>query len=235
MKMAAVRERLQVLTGRKKDPFDNFDAIDLMHDKQLKLFILIGNNGKRDNKISPDHPEWIQRIKKLYGKYEIGIHPSYRSNQSIDFVQEEKKKLEGIIDAKISINRQHFLKLELPETYRNLISIDIQEDYSMGYAEVTGFRAGTSFPFYFYDVLNQKATGLKVFPFAIMDRTLKDYLSLDPESAKDKIEQLIKTIKIYGGNLISIWHNDSLGDSGEWAGWAEVYQFLLKEGNKLNE
>jgi len=42
-------------------------------------------------------------------------------------------------------------------------SVKIEEDYSMGYPEVCGFRAGICTPFKFYDLLNETETDLTFF------------------------------------------------------------------------
>ena len=55
---------------------------------------------------------------------------------------------------------------------RILIDAGIAEDYSMGYPDEPGFRAGIARPYYFYDVAEDHQTNLKIFPFQVMDATL---------------------------------------------------------------
>ena len=101
----------------------------------------------------------------------------------------------------------------------------------MGYSEVLGFRAGTCTPFRFYDLELETSTDLMVYPFALMDRTLNDYLSLSPDEAIKRVEQVAKEVKAVGGTLISIWHNESLSDELEWKGWLPVYEHLQRYGS----
>jgi len=75
------------------------------------------------------------------------------------------------------------LRLNLPDTYRNLIDEDITDDYSMGYAALPGFRAGICSPYNFYDLDIEVETKLRVHPFMVMDGTLKDYMKLTPTDA----------------------------------------------------
>jgi hypothetical protein len=137
--------------------------------------------------------------------------------------------LRSVLNKDISSSRQHFLRIVLPSTYRNLIEQDITDDYSMGYAALPGFRAGICTPFNFYDLDLEIETKLRIHPFAVMDGTLNDYLGLTPADAIDHIKALIKEVKKVDGTFISLWHNESLSDQKRWKGWKRVYEQLIKE------
>jgi hypothetical protein len=68
---------------------------------------------------------------------------------------------------------------------------------------------------------------LKVTPFQVMDRTLKDYMKLSPISAVEKIRKLVDAVRSVNGTFVSIWHNDAFSDIGEWEGWKVVYLEML--------
>ena len=138
---------------------------------------------------------------------DVGIHPSYGSGDRVESVQKEIRRLEQILDRPICSSRQHYLKMSFPETYRTLIANGIEEDYSMGYSEVPGFRAGTCTPFKFYDLQANEPTNLTVYPFAVMDRTLNDHLKLSPEEAIERVSDLFAEVKAVHGTLVSVWHN----------------------------
>jgi hypothetical protein len=228
-----LRYRYNVLRGRARDPYDSYEYILQVHDNRLKIFYLVGNNSRYDNRISPDNTAWLEVIRKLSGHFQAGLHPSFYSYGKAHVIKREKEILENTISREISISRQHFLKLSLPGSYRDLISAGIKEDYSMGYPEVPGFRAGTSFSFPFYDLKEEKATDLVIVPFMVLDRTLKDYLKTDPDESCKIIGELMRQVKEFGGNFVSIWHNESLGSSFEWEGWNRVYDYLIKEAKEL--
>ena len=61
-----------------------------------------------------------------------------------------------------------------------------------------------------------------------MDRTLKDYLGLSPLDAHAEVERLKQIVKEAGGDLLAIWHNDSVSDKGEWKGWRMVFESTWK-------
>ncbi len=158
---------------------------------------------------------------------QIGIHPSYYTNEQPNLLHKEIKNLESVVNKDITQSRQHFLRLNLPDTYRNLIDEDITDDYSMGYAALPGFRAGICSPYNFYDLDIEVETKLRVHPFMVMDGTLKDYMKLTPTDAIETIKKLIEEVKKVDGTFSSLWHNESLSDEQRWKGWRRVYEELL--------
>ena len=98
----------------------------------------------------------------------------------------------------------------------------------MGYPDEPGFRAGIARPYYFYDVMSDRQTDLKIFPFQVMDVTLYNYRNLDAEASRKVISELINETRNVGGLFISIWHNTSLIDNHEWQCWREVFEFMVK-------
>jgi len=228
----AVMERYRVLYAHKKDPYDTYKIQkDWQNKYQLKplYFILFGELGPFDKNISTLNLEFHDLIKNLRDHSLVGIHPSYESNTDIKRLKKEIEELSETIHVDIIRSRQHFLKLSLPHTYRNLLNLGIKHDYTMGYASQVGFRAGISSSFFFYDLDLEIETKLRVHPFAIMDGSLKDYMKLDIESSKKIISEIIQELKKADGHMVSLWHNESLSNEGKWKGWIEVYEHLLKE------
>jgi hypothetical protein len=224
-----LKERFNVLRGKQEDPFYTFDKIRELHpDGGLITFFLTSGYGRYDKGINPRKDSFKEMITEIAAFSQIGLHPSYHSGRNITILKKELQTLNLIAEKEITRSRQHYLKLDFPSTYNRLSESGITEDYSMGYASHPGFRAGTCTPFCFYDLLNDCETFLKIYPFQIMDRTLKDYLHLAPDEAIEKISRIVQEVRDVNGTLITIWHNDSFSDSGEWEGWLEVYTKLLQ-------
>jgi hypothetical protein len=137
-------------------------------------------------------------------------------------VKNEINRLAKILEEEVQLSRQHFLRLRFPETYQVLLANNILFDYSMGFADNIGFRAGTSFSYYFFDLTKNQSTNLKITPFLYMDSALKDYLSYSPEKAIALILKMKREVQNVGGNFSFIWHNSSIHNSGEWKGWQLV-------------
>lgn len=225
------RHRARVLAGIENDPFDVFNQFHELH-RQLNLhpiyFILFSGYGQYDKNIPVQNQSFRMLIKSLADYARVGIHPSYQSNDSFTTLRREAGQLSQLLNTEITCSRQHFLKLDLPVTYRNLINIDITDDYTMGFAADAGFRAGICRPFTFYDLDLDAETPLTVHPFTVMDGTMKDYLKLSNQQAIDFAAKLIAEVKNVGGVFTTLWHNETHSETGRWTGWREVYRTILE-------
>jgi hypothetical protein len=224
-------ERIRVLLNRQKDPFDTFEYLFQLQAKyKLKLiyFILMADYGPRDKNLPVNNRQFHKIIKLLADYADVGIHPSYASYNDAEKMKIEIARLSKLLHQDITKSRQHFLRLEFPITYRNLINNDILEDYTMGYAEEPGFRASICTPYYYYDLDMDMETHLKIHPFAIMDGTLNDYMRLTPLQAIDVLESLIAETRSVNGTFMPLWHNHSLSDQNEWKGWLNVFEKMIE-------
>ena len=226
-----ISERTKVLSGLNKDPFDTFDLqFSLQQKYNLKpiYFILFAQYAQHDKNIYVFNNEFKSLIKSIADYAEVGIHPSYASNNNPKKLFNEILLLSNVLNREVSKSRQHFLKLSFPYTYRNLIEADILQDFSMGYAAETGFRAGICDPFNFYDIDLESETKLKIFPFALMEGTLRDYHNISAYEALKHIKPIIDEVKAVNGTFISLWHNESLSNQKRWIGWHTVYEEMIK-------
>ncbi|MHC1708513.1 MAG: polysaccharide deacetylase family protein [Bacteroidales bacterium] len=223
-------ERLSVLSGLRSDPYDTYDYILSAHKKadlRPDFFILFSDYGPYDKNLSPKSRKFHKLIRQLDVAGNIGIHPSFASSRNLEKVGKEVERLSAVIGKPINKSRQHFLLVSLPKTYRALIQCGIQHDYSLGYADQPGFRAGTCTPFPFYDLADEKSTGLILHPFTLMEGTLKDYLDCSADEAKVIIQKLVGEVKKVEGTFVSVWHNESLSNQKRWKGWREVFEYML--------
>ncbi len=224
--------KIKVLTGKVNDPYDNYDYLNEIHKKyevETIYFILFSKYGKYDKNPPTKNRQFNQLIKKIGLNHKVGLHPSFQSNLKTNKLIFEKAGLEKLIEKKVELSRQHFLMLSLPKTYENLIKLGITKDYSMGYSSQPGFRAGTSTPFYFFNLNTNKPTNLKITPFAVMDVCFKNYLKCSPFEALKKIKKIITSIKKVNGLFVSLWHNESLESKNQHFTWRHVYEGMLNE------
>ncbi len=224
-------ERILVNTSGKQDPYDAYkwmEDLQAYYKLQPIYFFLVGANGTYDRNISASHPAMQQLIQHTSSHAQIGLHPSYGSYNAQNILEKELNTLEAIVDKPIFKSRQHYLKMNLPETYRHLIALGIQDEYSMGYGAVNGFRAGTSRPFFWYDLSNETKTNLRVHPFCFMDATAINMYGKSKENAFREAERLIVALKQVRGKFVSIFHNNNLGRGRENKGWHKLYQKLIE-------
>lgn len=227
-----ISQRTKVLAGIKKDPYDTFAFQYGLHEKykiRPLYFILFADYSQYDKNIHINNRNFHSLIKSIADNADVGIHPSFASNEKSEKIQLEIGRLSNVLNREVTRSRQHFLKLSFPNTFRNLIDADIEEDYSLGYATETGFRAGICEPYNFYDLDLETETHLKLFPFSLMDGTLLFYHNV---SAFDAIQQYIKPlideVKAVNGMFVSLWHNESLSNEKRWIGWHKVYEEMIK-------
>lgn len=231
LKVVTVWDRFAVLFNIKKDPFNTFKSIielKKIYEVRTIFFFLIGDYTTFDTNVSASKSKFKLLIKDMVDYARVGLHPSYYTMHNNLLLKKEKERLENIINMPIRRSRQHYLRFSLPETYQNLIDLEIEEDYSMGYASHTGFRASTCSPFYFYDLDFEIQTPLKIFPFALVDTTLNDYMKLTPKQSLGKIRDLRNEVKAVNGVFITVFHNESLSNYQRWKGWKRVYSSMLK-------
>lgn len=223
--------RFAVTLNIKKDPFDNFQKIlDIKKAKDINtiFFCSIGDYTTFDTNVSASKTKYRLLLKDLVDYASVGLHPSYFTMQNPALLKKEKGRLENITNIPVIRSRQHYLRFNLPETYQQLIDLEIEEDHSMGYASNVGFRASTCTPFYFYDLDFEIQTPLKIFPFALMDTTLNDYLKITPKQSLGKIRDLRNEVKAVNGTFITLFHNESLSNHLRWRGWKRLYESMIK-------
>lgn len=226
-------DRLKVRKGQMPDPYDTFDWIEEIanHFSETKVFWLLGNYSKLDKNISHLNEAQQQKIKQLAKVAEIGLHGSSQTQNSAQQLQIEAARLEKIIGYKPNSNRQHFLLMQLPRTYQMLVQNGITHDYTMGYAETTGFRAGTARSFRWFDLTKNETTTLHIHPFMYMDGTLLEYLKLSPENAILAIKKLHEQVQHFGGTFSFLWHNETISGYQHWANYQEVFKATLRLGS----
>lgn len=225
------RLRFRVLAGREADPFDTFDYILEQHrhvpESYLLFFSLLADYDHYDKPANYLNPHTRELLQHLGDHAKIGIHPGYTTLDHPQNVLAETKRLEAILHRTIVRARYHFLRLRLPLSYRTLLRSGIRHDYTMGFADITGFRAGISSPYPFYDLERDQETELLLHPFCVMDTTLNLHLGLSPDEAVERYRQLIGRLRQVDGTFCCIVHNQNLAERYGWEGWRNVYEQML--------
>jgi hypothetical protein len=226
-----VSDRYRIVAKGEKDPFEVFDYIIESIEKygsEARFFFPVGDYSKYDKNPSWKNDDYRKLIHRLSAIYKTGLHPSYFAAGNSSLIKTETGRLKTILSEDIICSRFHFIRLFMPDSYRFINDAGITEDYSMGYPDEPGFRAGLARPFFFYDLKEDKQTNLRIVPFQIMDVTLNQYKNFTTEESKELILKILNETRRAGGLFVSIWHNTSLIDSDIWQGWRDVFEFTLK-------
>jgi hypothetical protein len=208
-----IKQRTRILLNRQEDPFDCYDfLIEANRKSGVKsiYFFLLGDYGVNDKNHSASNLDFQALIKHLSDYAAIGIHPSFGSTGNLHQLKVEISRLSQITHRQISKSRQHFSILKFPETYQFLLQSDITHDYSMGYTNFNGFRAAFCYPFKWYSIDDESSTSLMVHPFSVSENTAEYYQSREKSSFMQQVLPIIVEVKKYGGELISIFHNNTL-------------------------
>lgn len=230
-RFGSLKKRLSFFTGKGTDPdftFDYLEQLDEQHQLDAIYFWHLGDRSEFDKNIDWKNPDLQALISELAKKRRFGAHPSYLAAKNAEQFARELTRLRNITNLPITRSRHHFLRLHIPETYRTLLSHDITEDWTMGYADDIGFRASIAFPYNWYDLNKEEVTNLKIYPFAAMDVTLKNYLKLSPKEAVEQMADMVKFLRHVGGFFCLLWHNVTVNDLDDWVGWRKVYEQIVE-------
>lgn len=234
-----VRTRLKVLTHKIPDPFDSFDYIIDVHRRfpnmRLKFFPLMADYNVNDKPISYQNSEFRLLLQHLGDYAKIGLHASYASADDPSLIDKENERLVTLLHHPITRNRYHFLRLSLPRSYNALMDCGIQHDYTMGYADEPGFRAGTGTPYPFFDLESDCETPLIIHPFLAMDSTFYFYKKFSPTQSEVVYKQLIDEAKHVGCRVSLLWHNQSLCEDFGWQGWRQAYENVLSYADEARK
>ena len=230
--VTGVSQRVQVLFGKKKDPFDTYETLNALHQQyQLKpiyFFLVAKLPAHYDKNINPSKEVMQQLICDHEKKYAIGIHPSWQSGDAAILLAKEKEYLEETTGVRITNTRQHYIRFNLPNGYRRLIDEGLKDDYSMGYGSINGFRASVASSFYWFDLEKNEATKLRIHPFCFMEANSFYEQKITSVEAFDELMRYYAICKKVNGILITIWHNHMIGTYKLYKGWGEMYKQFLK-------
>ena len=204
------------------DPLDTFDTImDECENRSISCtfnFICDRPAGAVDGLYSLDE-EYIQGLlKKVHQRgHKIGLHVSYgafrdqqQMQSELDILKQSCRRL-GIRQDCWS-NRQHYLRWHTPDTARQLESIGMAEDTTLGYADHVGFRTGICYSFNLYDLHERRELSLKETPLIAMEGSMlsKAYMNLDHCAALEIVNDLKGKCQRFGGKFTILWHNHML-------------------------
>ena len=159
----------------------------------------------------------------------LGLLGSHTAALYTDRIGEERKAFERVYGQPPMGLRYSSLVAYEPEDYLQALYSGFRHDYTMGYADVAGFRLGTCRPVRFINPNTRQLTELTLHPLILRDLTLSDQkaMGLSHEEAEQVASDLVRTTARYNGELTLLWHNDLLSQKTH--PWHSVlYRALLR-------
>lgn len=187
---------------------------------QMELFFIpIHTSLIYDFNYDLNKKKYFKLLKKISNKNAvIGIHPGYETSKNNKLLIESARIFNAILKRlqKYDYNliaRQHYLRCEYPNILRDYEDIGIKDDFSMGYADICGFRSSTSHTYKMFDHLNDREINVTVHPLVIMDTTLfdKSYMSYKKnQEAIRYIKKIKNNVFKVNGDFTFLFHNSNL-------------------------
>jgi hypothetical protein len=217
-----LRSWLEVARGSARDPFDTFDW--LMDRSEERGWIssfnfIAGGETEFDRPRYPLGHDMVQGvISRIVGRgHEVGFHPSYSTVGDEGRWRSELDALRsGAPGARVRGGRQHYLRFEVPGTWRLWDGAGLEYDSTLVYADRAGFRCGTCYEYPVFDVGRRVSLKLKERPTIVMESTVISdrYMGLGTgRDAHDIISDLKEKCRTFDGDFVVLWHNSALSDS----------------------
>ena len=183
--------------------------------REVLFFVKPGGGGSREDQphsrvAGRDFGRLFRLLRE--GGASVGLHASYEAGKRPELVAREKALLERAWGGRITCNRHHYLDTREPEHMQALLDAGIGHDFTLGYADVAGFRLGTCRSVWWIDPVARQMTGLVLHPLTVMDGTLDGgrYMGLDEDTAFGYVAELLLQTARCGGDVCLLWHNTSV-------------------------
>lgn len=208
-----VIEHVFVFLRIRIDPWeiDNYVKKILLASKIKVLFFFSFSSESFFKNETPKTNEYFKKfIKEVYDNFEIGLLPSNNALKNFKAFELECLSISNLVHMKIvKVLFQEGLK-KISQDYKNSLSLDNANDFSMGYTDAFGYRASTCSSFFFYDLSNEAKTNLLLTPF------VAHYKLIGKTSLSEvlvKIKKFKEIAKKYNGSFSIILDNQIFENS----------------------
>jgi uncharacterized protein DUF7033 len=227
-RLKRLARRVVVWFDPKRDPYNNYSfLIDIKKKLEINcmVFFQFASYSTYDKNVSPNSNSFRYLIKSIADYCTVSLAASYSSFNDSELLKKEKKNLTGVINKSVDSSRMRYNRVDVPQTYRNLVDAEFTDDYTMGFTHKIGFRAGTSFPFCLYDLNMEAQQPIRIHSFAAHDYALHG--EKDKAAILEKLNSLYEEVKKVEGNMITVFSNELLGTEHK-IDWKDLYTSVTK-------
>lgn len=165
--------------------------------------------------------------------WEIGLHPSWYTFNDIDELRCQKESVESVLGHEIVSLRHHYLHYDIRITPRIDALSGFRYDSTLGFNDNIGFRFGTSYPWFLYDLKAGQELGIMEIPLIIADNAMlhkNKGMRVDTETAFEYITRISSRVEKVGGVLTLLWHPSHIVRPDYW----ELYHRTLRHLKEQN-
>jgi peptidoglycan/xylan/chitin deacetylase (PgdA/CDA1 family) len=197
----------------------------LFRDKPVREWVRPKSWQLYAGRYSIDSPAIVDVMRELdRGGWEVGLHGSYDSHADRERLGHEKEVLEGVLGSEVVGGRQHYLNLDVPDTWRYQADAGLRYDASLGSRDEYGFEHG-------YGVKRPFDDEFVVFPLTIMENTLPDPGDR-PRDAWRECERLLEEARANDAVMTILWHPNRFNER-EFPGYRELYARIVERAQEL--
>jgi peptidoglycan/xylan/chitin deacetylase (PgdA/CDA1 family) len=217
--------------GRNRSPVWNFQAImdlEAQYGAKSTFYFLALEPGEKDfNFRISDVKDVIRDIDQR--GWEVGLHGGHTAWCDSVALGREKGRLEDALGNSIVGYRNHYLRFNIPDTWRLLADAGFEYDSSVGWPGMIGFRNGMCHPYQPYDRRTDEFMDIVEIPLVIMDRTFDRYLGISDDKAWELSKTILDRVAELGGVATVLWHNTDFEGSRR-----DLYERFLAYGSERN-
>lgn len=217
------------------DPYDCFGTFMDLSERagtRSAFYFMTGGGSRYDSpRYKMGNQAVQQRIRSIQERgHEIGFHPSYDSVTDLELWNQELKALQNAFRGPIRGGRQHYLRFDIPLTWRFWAQAGLEYDSTLGFSDHAGFRCGICYEYQVFDLGKRETLPLKERPLIAMDCTLtsRNYMNLGAgDEALAHLVMLRKRCALFQGDFTILCHNNSAPEPG----MLELYESVLTCGS----
>ena len=226
-------ERFAVRLSFRPDPLDNYLSWIELHQKQkipTKVMFMFARPSANDRNISIFKHRFLKRVKDVADYVPTSILASYQSTDQPHLLQIEVNRLSEIIHHPLKDIRQHLIRLRFPTTYDCFAKLGFVNDYSLQFVDYLGYRAGTGFPFQFYNLSKEQRSNLLIHPVVAHEAILRS--KRYPRIARRLLEQCKTYNREYGTPLTLVLTNNIMDKRIKNKPWRRMFTDFLESYDK---